>query len=160
MNKAEVFRYLTEKDIPYEVTEHEAVFSMEELEAIELPYPECVAKNLFVRDDKKRNYYLITVKGDKRVDLKAFRTQHELRPLSFAFSDDLFAIMELTPGMVTPLGILNDNEHQVHFYLDTEFAGNKIGVHPNDNTATVWMQAYDLMNLIREHGNEAEFVKI
>lgn len=68
--------------------------------------------------------------------------------------------MGLTPGSVTPLGILNDNERKVHFYLDIEFVGNKIGVHPNDNTATVWMQANDLMNLVREHGNEAEFVEI
>ena len=53
-----------------------------ELSAIELPYPEWGAKDLFVRDDKKRNYYLITVKGDKRVDLKEFRRQHSLRALS------------------------------------------------------------------------------
>lgn len=160
MNKAEVYRYLKEQNIQYEVTEHKAVFNMEELESIELLYPEWDAKNLFVRDDKKRNYYLITVKGDKRVDLKEFRKQHGLRVLSFASSDDLLAIMGLTPGSVTPLGILNDNECKVHFYLDIEFVGNKIGVHPNDNTATVWMQANDLMNLIWEHGNEAEFVEI
>lgn len=160
MNKAEVYRYLKEQNIQYEVTEHKAVFNMEELESIELLYPEWDAKNLFVRDDKKRNYYLITVKGDKRVDLKEFRKQHGLRVLSFASSDDLLAIMGLTPGSVTPLGILNDNERKVHFYLDIEFVGNKIGVHPNDNTATVWMQANDLMNLVREHGNEAEFVEI
>ena len=160
MNKTEVYAYLTEQGIPYEAMEHKAVFNMEELGAIELPYPEWDAKNLFVRDDKKRNYYLITVRGDKRVDLKEFRKKHELRALSFASPEDLLAIMELTPGAVSPLGILNDSGHRVHFYLDAEFAGNKIGVHPNENTATVWMQADDLMNLIREHGNEAEFTEL
>lgn len=68
--------------------------------------------------------------------------------------------MGLTPGSVTPLGILNDSGHRVHFYLDAEFTGNKIGVHPNDNTATVWMQAEDLLRLIQEHGNEAEFAQL
>lgn len=160
MNKEETYQYLTGKSIPYEVTEHKAVFNMEELDSIELPYPEWDAKNLFVRDDKKRNYYLLTVKGDKRVDLKEFRRQHGLRALSFASAEDLLAIMKLTPGSVTPLGILNDTEHKVHFYLDTEFAGNKIGVHPNDNTATIWMQADDLIVLIQEHGNEAVFAPI
>ena len=130
---------------------------MEEMDSIELPYPEWNAKNLLVRDDKKRNYYLITVKGDKRVDLKGFRKQHGLRALSFASAEDLLDIMKLTPGSVTPLGILNDMEHRIHFFLDTEFAGNKIGVHPNDNTATVWMQADDLMKVIQEHGNAAEY---
>ena len=160
MNKAETYQFLTEQHVPYEVTEHKAVFNMEELESITLPYPEWNAKNLFVRDDKKRNYYLITVKGDKRVDLKGFRKQHGLRPLSFASAEDLFAMMRLQPGSVTPLGILNDTEHRVRFYLDSEFVGNKIGVHPNDNTATVWMRANDLMELIQKCGNEAAFTEI
>lgn len=160
MNKAEIYCYLTEQNIQYEVTEHKAVFNMEELDYVQLPYSEWIAKNLFIRDDKKRNYYLITVKGDKRVDLKTFRKQHGLRPLSFASSEDLFSIMGLIPGAVTPLGILNDTEKRVHFYLDLEFKGNKIGVHPNDNTATVWMMADDLMKLLKEHGNETGFIEI
>jgi len=160
MNKEEIYQYLTEQNISYEKNEHKAVLNMEELNSVELLYPEWSAKNLFVRDDKKRNYYLITVKGDKRVDLKAFRKQHGLRALSFASADDLFAIMRLLPGSVTPLGILNDAEHRVHFYLDSKFTGNKIGVHPNDNTATVWMRADDLMQLIQKHGNEAVITEI
>ena len=68
--------------------------------------------------------------------------------------------MGLLPGSVTPLGILNDAEHKVHFYLDSEFEGNKIGIHPNDNTATVWMQANDLLKLIQNYGNEAMFTEI
>ena len=99
-------------------------------------------------------------RANKRVDLKGFHRQHGLRALSFASTEELFSIMELTPGAVTPLGILNDTESRVHFYLDEEFIGNKIGVHPNDNTATIWMQADDLMGLIQKHGNEAEYVKI
>ena len=160
MNKQEVYVYLTEQKISYEVMEHRAVFNMEDLDALELPYPEWDAKNLFVRDDKKRNYYLITVRGDKRVDLKDFRRKHGLRALSFASPDELFSIMKLIPGAVTPLGILNDEERRVHFYLDQEFQENKIGIHPNENTATIWLQADDLMRLILAHGNEAEVVEI
>lgn len=160
MNKPEIYQYLTDRNIPYEITEHPAVFNMEELDAIALPYPEWDAKNLFVRDDKKRNYYLITVQGDKRMDLKDFRRQHGLRPLSFASADDLMALLGLIPGAVTPLGLLNDAEHRVNFYLDAAFSGQKIGVHPNDNTATVWMQADDLVELIRAQGNSVELVEL
>ncbi len=160
MKKTEVYQYLTEQNIPYEITEHQAVFNMEELDAVELPYPEWDAKNLFVRDDKKKNYYLITVKGDKRVNLKEFRKQHGLRNLSFASSEDLLEIMGLQPGSVSPLGLLNDEERRVHFFLDAEFDGNKIGIHPNENTATIWLAAKDLMELIEKHGNEEEFVEI
>lgn len=62
MNKQETYQYLKDHNIPFEITEHPAVYNMEELESIDLPYPEGDAKNLFVRDDKKKNYYLITVK--------------------------------------------------------------------------------------------------
>lgn len=160
MNKTETYQYLTEHNIVYEVSEHKAVFNMEEAESLDLPYPECDAKNLFIRDDKKQNYYLITVKGDKRVDLKEFRKQHGLRALSFASPEELSAVMGLTPGAVTPLGILNDVERRVHFYLDKSFIGGKIGVHPNDNTATIWVQADELMDLIKKHGNAAEFTEM
>ena len=104
--------------------------------------------------------YLITMKGNKRVDLKAFRRQRGLRALSFAAAEELFDIMKLIPGAVTPLGILNDAEHRVQVFMDVEFVGNKIGVHPNDNTATVWMQADDLMKIIQKHGNTVEYACI
>ena len=73
MNKQEVYDFIKSKNIWHEITEHEAVFNMDELSKIEVPYNDCDSKNLFVRDDKKENYYLITVKGNKRVDLKEFR---------------------------------------------------------------------------------------
>ena len=160
MNKEQTYQYLRDHNVAFEATEHAAVYNMEELAAIRLPHPEWDAKNLFVRNDKKRNYYLITVKGDKRVDLKEFRKQHGLRNLSFASADDLMEILGLIPGAVTPLGLLNDENLRVKLYLDADFAGNMIGVHPNDNTATVWMQADDLRALIRAHGNEAELAEL
>ena len=160
MNKTETYQYLKDKGVSYEVTEHGAVYNMEELAAVDLPYPDCDAKNLFVRNDKKRNYYLITVKGEKRVNLKEFRKAHGLRNLSFASPDDLEKIMGLIPGAVTPLGLLNDEEKKVIFYLDQEFEESLIGVHPNDNTATVWMQSKDLLALLKEHGTEVNVVEI
>lgn len=160
MNKQETYDYLDAHNVSYEVTEHAAVYNMAELEAIELPYPERDAKNLFVRDDKKRNYYLICVMGDKRVDLKGFRKAQGTRALSFASADNLMAIMGLIPGAVTPLGLLNDEERKVTLFLDADLMGDIIGVHPNDNTATVWMQAADLVRLVEEHGNEVRVVNI
>ena len=160
MTKQETYDYLTNCGVDYEVTEHEAVFNMEELKTVELPYPEADAKNLFVRDDKKRNYYLITVKGDKRVDLKQFQKDQGTRKLSFASADDLMRIMKLIPGAVTPLGLLNDEEQKVTLFLDADFDGGLVGVHPNDNTATVWITAAELIRVIEEHGNKVNVVKI
>ena len=162
MNKQDIYAYFEQRGIEYEATEHGAVYNMEELSKIELPYPEADAKNLFVRDDKKRNYYLITVKGDKRVDLKEFASKYGTRKLSFASADDLMTILGLIPGAVTPLGLLNDAEHRVILYLDAEFKSTPhlIGVHPNDNTATVWLNTNDLVRLIEEHGSEVNYFEI
>ena len=110
MNKQEIYDFIKSKNIWYEVTEHKAVFNMNELSEVEMPYPEYDAKNLFVRDDKKNNYYLITIKGNKKIDLKEFRTKNNTRSLSFASEQDLMSIMNLIAGSVTPLGLLNDKE--------------------------------------------------
>jgi len=159
MNTQEINEYLTAHGVDYEVIEHPAVFNMEEVEKLNLPHPEADAKNLFVRDDKKLQYYMITVQGNKRVDLKQFRKQHGLRNLSFASADDLMEIMGLIPGAVTPLGLLNDRERKVELYLDAAFA-DLISIHPNDNTATVWMKTKDLIRIITEHGNRVWVVEI
>ena len=156
MNKQEIYDLIKSKNIWYEITEHKAVYNMEELKEIDIPYSEYDAKNLFVRDDKKRNYYLITVKGDKRIDLKEFRKKNGTRPLSFASENDLLDIMNLKAGSVTPLGLLNDKDNKVQFYIDKDFMKDKhiVGVHPNDNTATVWLKVEDLIEIIKEHGNK------
>lgn len=160
--KQEIYDYLKEKGIWHEITEHAAVFNMEELDAVELPYPDRDAKNLFVRDDKRRSYYLITVKGDKRVDLKEFRKTYGTKPLTFVKPDELADILGLIPGAVSPFGLLNDAGNKVVFYIDEAFreGSGLIGIHPNDNTATVWLKAEDLIRIVQEHGNEVHMVTL
>jgi len=156
MNKQQIYDYLQKNSIWHEITEHKAVYNMAELAEVPCPYPEADAKNLFVRDDKKQNYYLITVKGEKRVNLKAFRKAQGMRNLSFASAEDLLTRLALIPGAVTPLGVLNDETRSVQVFLDQDFLQEPglVGVHPNENTATVWLKTEDLIRIIREHGNE------
>ncbi len=156
MNKQQIYDYLQENSIWHEITQHKAVYNMAELAEVPCPYPEADAKNLFVRDDKKQNYYLITVKGEKRVNLKAFRKAQGTRNLSFASAEDLLERLALIPGAVTPLGVLNDETRSVQVFLDQDFLQEPglVGVHPNENTATVWLKTEDLIRIIREHGNE------
>ena len=162
MNKKQIYEYIKNKQIWYEITEHKAVYSMSEISEVEIPYPEADAKNLFVRDDKKENYYLITVRGNKRVNLKEFRKENNTRPLSFASEKELKDMIQILPGSVSPLGILNDKENKVKVFLDKEFIEKTdiIGIHPNDNTATIWLKTKDLINIIKEHGNKVELVEI
>ena len=160
MNKQEIYQHLTGLGIDYEVTEHPAVYNMEELEAITLPHPEAEAKNLFLRDGKKRNYYMVTVPGDKRVDLKQFGAEQGLGKLSFGSAEDLDRLLGLFPGAVSPLGLLNDGEHRVALYLDRDFVNRLIAIHPNDNTATLCLQTADLLRVLTESGAVVHMVQI
>jgi Ala-tRNA(Pro) deacylase len=146
--------------IQFELAEHPAVFTMEEMEAQHLPHTAQIAKNLFLRDDKHRSYYLLSVKGDRHIDLKQLRAILSSRPLSFASEEDLNHMLKLQKGSVTPLGMLNDTEHRVSFLLDDSFKGQLIGVHPNDNTATVYLQADDLIDLLVNHGCSCTYIDL
>ena len=162
LDRQGILALLDARGIRYTLTEHKAVYTMAELADLSIPYPEAEAKNLFVRDDKKRGYYLISVKGSKRVDLKAFRCRNGTRPLCFASAEDLWNMLGLLPGAVTPFGLLNDGERRVTFCLDRDFgeASGLIGVHPNDNTATVYLRTEDLTAVIREHGSPVRLVDL
>ena len=116
--------------------------------------------NLFVRDDKKRAYFLVVAHGEKKVELKALQQKIGSRRLSFASEADLEAILGLLKGSVTPFGALHDETHRTTVLLDEAFRGGLIGVHPNENTATVWLQTEDLAALLRQHGTAVDFVAV
>lgn len=69
--KEEVCAYLDSRGVVYDRVDHEAVFTMEAMDALSLPFANVVVKNLFLRDDKKRNYYLVVMPEDKPANLKA-----------------------------------------------------------------------------------------
>lgn len=139
--------------VEYKCVEHSHADTIEDVIALGLDGGDRIAKNLFVRDDKKLNYYVLTVRQDKHVSLKEAQDKMGSRRLSFASEEELGALMGLTKGSVTPLGYMNDAAKKVKFVIDSVFRGGVIGVHPCDNTATVWLKTEELMSLIRKHGN-------
>lgn len=162
MDKQGVYDHLRSLGVWFRVTEHGPVYNMEEIGRVDLPYPEANAKNLFVCDRKRRDYYLITVKGDRRVELKDFAARYGTRHLTFASEEDLLDILGLTPGAVTPFGLLNDEARRVRLFLDEDLAAppGLIGLHPNENTATVWMKTADLIAILEDHGTPVQLVRI
>lgn len=158
--KVDIYEYLNANNIWYEKINHEAVYNMDELSKIDIPYFDVIAKNLFIRDDKKRNYYLITLKGNKKINLKEFRKSQNTRALSFASEEELQEIMSLTAGSVSPFGLLNDDNLLVHFYIDKDYDDSVIGIHPNDNTETIILKVKDLIEIIEIHGNEVKIFEI
>jgi len=157
--KQQIYDLLAERNIPYEKLEHEAVFTMEEMDLAGITSKGTVCKNLFLRDNSGKHHFLLTVPEETHVDLKAVARKINSSRLSFASADRLEKYLGVTQGSVSPLGILNDEERAVqvifHECLKPDPA---IGVHPNDNTATLWLRFSDLYQILAEHGNQVRFV--
>ena len=159
--RQKVFEALADMHIAYEVIEHSAVYTIDEMDQLTISHKESIVKNLFVRDDKKRQYFLIVLQKDKHVDLKRIKAELNSRPLSFASEDDLAKYLGLNKGAVTPFGVLNDSICKVTVVLDEDILSfEQIGVHPNENTATVLLKPHDLEAIIEKHGNEILHIKI
>lgn len=161
MNKKEcVYQWLQENRIDYKVVEHEALYTMEDMSQVDLEQYGRVCKNLFLRDEKGRRHFLVVVRQEKTADLKALGLQLGAR-LSFASEERLGKYLNLTKGSVTPLGVLFDEDKQVEILIDEDFAAeHSIGVHPCDNTASVFLAFDDLLQLLRSHGNSVTLMKM
>ena len=105
MNKADIYKYLDDHHIWHVVTEHGPVFTMEELTHVGLAYPEAEGKNLFIRDSGKKQYFLLTVKGDVPVDLKKFRANQGTRRLSFAFFKPVISAVAAPYSLAWEVGV-------------------------------------------------------
>ena len=161
MNRLDIINLLNRLQMKYSITEHPPAETIEDIDSFQLPDADAVLKNLFLRDDKKRNYYLVVIRKDKTINLKELRCSLGSRPLGFASEDDLRSYLGLKKGSVTPLGILNDYEHNVQVILDEDVLDFPIiGIHPNENTSTLWLSPQDLQMLIKNHGNSVVLLKI
>ena len=162
MNKADIYGLLAAQDISYEVTDHPAVMHMEELGSTTLPYPQDVAKSLFLTDGSHSTYLMVVIKGNKKIRLPDIRMQIGGRRLTFASVEEMQKILSLTPGSVTPLGVLQEEKKEVKVYIDKAFqtGSRRIGIHPLENTATLWLDVEDLVKLLRAQGTKVNFLEI
>lgn len=146
--------------IPYELVEHPAVYNMEEMDELHLPHGEGIVKNLFLRDAKGCRFFLVSMMEDKRANLRALGNLLGVK-LSFALEERLMEKLGLERGAVTPFGVLNDGDKGVEVLFDRDIqALSLMGVHPNENTATVFLAPADLAELIQGHGNPFSWVTL
>ncbi len=159
MLESDVYKYLESNHIEYELIRHEAAYTIEEIEKMNIKGYEYVVKNLFVRDDKKRHYYLIVVKKDTVVNMKELQSKINSRRLSFASEEDLKKYLSLSHGEVTPLGIFNDVSQSVEVIFDQNIS-DIIGIHPLTNTKTIYIKTSELIQMIKEYGNKVSVVSL
>ena len=158
--RQKVYDTLDAAGVGYEVWEHPAAFTIPEMDALDLPRPEIIAKNLFLRDAKGKRFFLAVLPKDKKADLKVLGERLGAR-LGFASEERLVEKLGLTKGAVTPFGVLNDADRAVEIFLDQGLWDLPlVGVHPNDNTATVALSPDDLERVVRAHGNPVERIEL
>lgn len=170
-----VCRKLDEMGIPYEMIEHEAAYTVEDMDRVGFDEKTTVCKNLFVRDQKKKATqceasrsepasvadWLVVLLKDKRADLDSLAEQLGTKHLSFASADRLKKHLGLAQGEVTPLGVLNDAAHEVVVVFDKDLVGrDRLGVHPNDNSATLLLSFEDIKRFVEHNGNTVRYVTL
>nr|WP_242550498.1 prolyl-tRNA synthetase associated domain-containing protein [Enterococcus sp. MJM16] len=144
--------------IPYERVDHKAVFTVAEIDFV---IDGSDVKNLLMKSKKTRNYYFVICPGQKRLDIKALAKAVGESQLSFASEAELFDLLGLERGSVTPLALPHDTEHQITLVIDeTIDQTKKIGFHPNTNTATVVIAFSDFKRFLANIAIEPTYLVI
>ena len=160
-NEQKVYEILDSLNIEYTKYEHKAIFTIEEANDLDINIPGGHCKNLFIRNRKGDVHYLIVLEESKRVDLKALSKQISSTQLSFSSEKRLFKYLKLTPGSVTPFGLINDINSEVIVLIDMELINNSIlNFHPNVNTATIGVSYKDFEKFLKWHKNEFKYIHI
>ncbi len=154
MDEQKVYDILEELEISYTKHEHPPVYTVEEAEQHWENITGAHCKNLFLRNKKGKNHYLVIAKSEKRVDLKALTSRLGEDRLSFASPERMMRYLGLEPGAVSPFGLLNDRENAVAVIIDQELKeASHVNFHPNVNTATVGIKFTDFEKFLAHCGN-------
>lgn len=137
---------LDQLDISYERVDHEAADTMEACLAIdEILAPAVICKNLFLCNTQKTKFYLLMIREDKKFKTKEISHQINSPRLSFAPAEYMEEYLDITPGSVSVLGLMNDKEHHVQLLVDEDvLKGEYFGCHPCINTSSLRLKTKDI----------------
>ncbi|MBU1368130.1 MAG: prolyl-tRNA synthetase associated domain-containing protein [Bacteroidetes bacterium] len=154
MNPEKVYQNLNQLHIPYQVYNHPPTPSVEDA----LPYWEKIdathCKNLFFRNHKGNKHYLVIFHHLKQLNIRQLEKLLKQGKLSFASEKRMIKYLGLTPGSVSPFGIINDSEKHVQLFIDEDLMqASHLSFHPNINTSTVVISKDDFLKFLNYHGN-------
>jgi Ala-tRNA(Pro) deacylase len=151
----DIYTVLDNLQIKYEKHEHPAVFTVEEADKYNIKLDSGSTKNLFLRNKKGDKHFLVVIQSSKKADLKKLQAFLELDKLSFASPERMMKYLGLTPGSVSPFGLINDINKEVTAVIDQcLLKEKKVGFHPNINTATLIISSEDFKKFLDSTGNK------
>ena len=144
-----VYDLLDSLKIPYKRVDHEAAFTMEACAEIDkVLYPAVVCKNLLLCNSQKTNFYLLMIREDKKFKTKEISSQIGSARLSFAPEEYMERFLNVTPGSVTVMGLMNDTENNVQLLMDEDVLSSElVGCHPCINTSSLSLAVRDLVKV-------------
>jgi Ala-tRNA(Pro) deacylase len=152
---------LTALGIAFERYEHPPVASAVDADAHWTAIDAVLTKNLFLRNQKGTTHYLVILELRKRANLRAVAEQIGDGRLSFGSPDQMMSCLGVTPGSVSPFGLINDAAHEIHVCLDRELkTADRISFHPNINTATLALAFSDFERFLTSQGNPVRYLTV
>jgi Ala-tRNA(Pro) deacylase len=157
----EVYRALDALGIRYEAYEHPPVFTAEDAAAHWAPIPAVAVKNLFLRNKKGDRHYLVILEIGKEADLRHLVKVIGDDRLSFGSPERLMAQLGVTPGSVSPFGLIHEGSGALQVIVDEALRGaERLIFHPNINTASVTISAADLERFLASRPNRVRWLRL
>jgi Ala-tRNA(Pro) deacylase len=157
----ELYKKLKELEITYTYHEHPPTPTIE----IAMQYWKDLnashCKNLFFRNHKGNKHYLVILEHKENLDIHSLEKILKQGKISFASEKRMIKYLGLTPGSVSPFGLINDIHHEVIIFIDQNLKSSKtICFHPNINTASLIIEFDDFMNFLTDCGNSFRFINM
>ena len=144
-----VYDFLDSLGVSYQRIDHEAAMTMEACEEIDRTLEATICKNLLLCNRQETQFYLLMLPGDKMFKTKDLSAQIGSSRLSFAKAEYMEQYLDITPGSLSVLGLMNDKDKMVRLLIDEEvLAGEYIGCHPCINTSSLRLRTKDLVEKI------------
>ena len=148
--------------IGYSRVDHEHADTIEACHDIEKTLGAEICKNLFLTNRQQTEFYLLLMPGDKPFKTKVLSKQIGTARLSFGTPEQMLSALDITPGSVSVLGLMNDREGRVHLLVDRDLQGEEyFGCHPCINSSSLRIRSADVFEkLIPAMGHELRWVDL
>lgn len=158
----EVIDIFEKLNIEYNLVRHPAVFGKADDEKIkDIDFGGVVCKNLFVKDKKANQYYLVSLPKDKRANLKKISDEIGCARFSFGNDEELWEKLHIKPGSVSILNVIGAPDTDVIFVIDKDILNiPKVSFHPNDNTASVVFKPDNIETIMKEYNKQYMFLEV
>jgi Ala-tRNA(Pro) deacylase len=156
-----LYEFLDSFGIKYEYHEHPPAPTVEIASVYWKDLDATHCKNLFFRNHKGNRHYLVILEYRQELNIRDLEQRLRQGKLTFASPERMMKYLGVTPGSVSPLGLINDKEHHVHLFIDQKIKNSEsISFHPQINTASVVISYADFMKFLNHCGNSWEYVKM